>query len=60
MHIIFNSREQWREKAFALNLPLKCKRLGNSIPDQFFFKAKLAVSSGKCVWINRMDSAGLV
>lgn len=38
MHIIFNSRKQWREKAFALNLPLKCKRLGNSIPEQFFLK----------------------
>lgn len=38
MHIIFNSRKQWREKAFALNLPLKCKRLGNSIPERFFLK----------------------
>lgn len=43
MDVIFNSRKEWREKAFALNLPLKCKRWGDSIPEQYFFKAKLAV-----------------
>lgn len=53
MHAIFNSRKQWRGKAFALNLPLKCERWGNSTPEQFFLK-----QSWKCLLENMCGLRG--